>query len=154
MQQQKKIKIIVDTREQDPLRFADYEVETCRDKLDAGDYTIFSHDRPKDDHSIIIERKKNCQELIGNFGTKWDTFRAELELLGEYKHRAIVVCGPNNFPYLYERGFTALHPSFIYSRIAEVTMEYQIPILFAGTREDAENIIYRLFTRAIRLNDE
>lgn len=154
MQNDKKIKIIYDTREQDPLRFHEYEVDICRDKLDAGDYTLSGHDRPRDDHSIIIERKKNCQELVSNLVMNWDRFKAELEILSQYKHKAIVVCGPNNFPHIYSRGYTKVSPSFAYSRIADILMDYGIPTIFADTRDEASNLIYRMFIKAIRLNYE
>lgn len=148
------IKIIVDTREKDALKFKDYEVVTSIDKLEAGDYTIHCHDRPLDDNSIIIERKKNCQELVHNLVASWDVFKNELEILSTYRHKAIVVCGPNNFPYLYDRGFTKVSPSFVYCRIADVFMEYGIPTIFANSREDAENMIYRMFVKARKLNEE
>jgi ERCC4-type nuclease len=148
-----KIKIIVDTREKEPLRFSNYECCIGIDTLDAGDYSICGFDRPNDDESIIIERKKDCKELVSNLVQKWNVFSRELEIISKYKHKYIVVCGPNNFPFLYSRGFTQVHPSFVYSKIAEIMMNYQIPVIFASSREDAENIIYRLFKQVIK-NDE
>lgn len=152
--QKSKLKIIVDSKEKQPLLFSTYEAETYRDSLSAGDYTLFSHDRPNDDHSIIIERKKNCMELVSNLVAKWDVFQRELEKLQTYRHKAIVVCGPNNFLELYERGMTQVHPSFAYAKLAEVLMIYEVPTIFAGSREEAENIIFRMFTRAKTLSYE
>lgn len=152
--QDREIKIICDTREQEPLKFHEYDVSICRDKLDAGDYTIRCHDRPKDDNSIIIERKKNCQELVNNLVAAWDTFKAELEILAQYRFKAIIVCGPNNFPYIYNRGFTKISPSFAYSRLAEVYMEYGVTTIFADNRDEAENMMYRMFVRAMRMTND
>jgi ERCC4-type nuclease len=152
----KKINIIVDTRENDPLLFSlyDEEIKTHRDKLDAGDYTLFAHDMPGDDDSIIIERKANCQELVNNLGKKWEQFKAEAELLSKYKHKVILVCGPDNFNYLYDRGFTRLHPNFIYKQLNYLWINYGIQTLFLPDRDTAENYIFRSFVEVIRKNYE
>ena len=143
------LKIIVDTREQNPLTWENelkpYDVVLTRDKLDFGDYSLVGHDQPSDDDSIVIERKKNCQELVGNLGTNWDRFKDEMAGLKAYKHKSIIVCGPNNFAHLYNQGFTKLHPNFIYKRLADLFIYYNISTVFLNTREDAENYIYRLF---------
>jgi ERCC4-type nuclease len=145
------MKIIVDSNEKDPLKFSTYEnVSVGKDSLETGDYTIAGHDLPTDDHSIIIERKKNCLELVSNLVSKWEVFERELQRMMKYKHRAIIVCGPNNFPYIYSSGMTRVHPNFVYCKLTDIIMDMQIPIIFAGTREDAEAIIYRMFVKAVQ----
>lgn len=125
-----------------------------KDKLDAGDYTIVGHDRPSDDDSIIIERKKTCSELIGNLGTHWERFTREAELLTEYKHKCIIVCCPDNFETLYHQGLTALSPNYIYSRIALLYLKYQIPTIFMPSTDAAENYIFRLFHKIIQRHSQ
>ena len=140
------MKIIIDTREQESLKFLDYEgISTCVDKLDAGDYPLCGHDMINDDDSIIIERKASSRELLGNLGTGWDRFKNELEILSKYRHKLIVVCGPNNFDYLYSRDLTKLSPNFVYKRLGEIYLNYNIQTFFANTREEAESYIARLF---------
>ena len=144
--EQQKLKIIVDTREQQPLTFAQFEhVETGRDTLGAGDYTIVGQDMPGDDFSVIVERKKDAKELAHNLGKGWDRFLREAEILATYKVRQIVVCGPDNFHYLYDRGMTKMHPSFCYKRLTTLLVDYNISTIFLPTRELAENYIFRLF---------
>jgi len=147
MAQQKNLKLIQDTREQDPLIFDGYPVTVGIDTLPAGDYSLVGHDQFGDDFSVIIERKANCSELIGNLGTNWERFTRELEQLSKYKFASIVVCGDNNFHYLVERNFTKLSLNFIFSQIARIQLDYNIPIIFAGNRENATNYIYRLFNQ-------
>ena len=146
MQKNEKIlKIIRDTREQDPLDFGGYPVEIGVDTFSAGDYSLAGHDMPNDDFSIIIERKKNCSELINNLGAKWEQFEREMLALSKFKFARIVVCGPNNFEYLVTKGLTKLSLNFIYKRIAQIEIDYGVPMIFAGDRANTENYIYRLF---------
>lgn len=146
-----KIKIIRDTREQQPLTFADYDVEISIDTMEAGDYTLAAHDMAGDDLSVIIERKKDCRELASNIVTDdgWRRFQAEMEILSRYKIRQIVVCGPNNFEYLISRGYLRTNISFVYSRLAAIRVLYGVDVLFVPNRDEAENYIYRLFRRII-----
>jgi ERCC4-type nuclease len=146
-----KIKIIADNNEKDPLRFSTFEnVVVGKDSLETADYTVAGHDLPGDDHSIIIERKKNCLELIGNLVSGWEVFERELQRMMKYRHRAIVVCGPNNFPYIYSSGMTKVSPNFAYCRLTDIIMDMNIPVIFAGSREDAEAIIYRMFVKVVK----
>lgn len=149
----KPLKIIVDTREQQPLEFLadkrDNEIILGRDKLDCGDYSLYGHDRPKDDHSIIIERKKDCSELAINLGSKWEQFENELRLLTHYRHRAILVCAPNNFEWLYDKKYTMMKPEFIMKRMSEVHINYGVPIIFLNNREMVETYMIRLFKRVL-----
>ena len=149
-------KIIVDTREQKPLLFENYKIKTARDKLDAGDYSLVGHDRPGDDYSLIIERKENTQELLNNISSKWEQFVRELELMRKYKYRFIIVCGPNNVDHLIRQGFTRMTSAFIHSQYAKIMMDYEVPIIWADSRANAEEQIYRICTNILKkmLNEE
>lgn len=140
-----KMKVIVDTREQEPLGFTDYAVSTVVDKLDAGDYSLVGADRPGSE-SIIFERKKNCAELIRNIGALWETFQKELAVLQQYEVRAILVGEPQVFHALYERGYTKLHPNFVYKRLAEIQVVYGVPTIFFPNRSHVEHYIFRAFS--------
>lgn len=144
------IKVLVDTREQNPLEWKNelkpYEIVLARETLPCGDYTLVEHDMPKDDNSIIIERKKNCMELVGNLGANWERFKNELSLMADYKHKQIVVCAPDNFSYLYARGYTKISPSFAYRQLSYIFIYFGISTTFFPTHIEAENYLYRLFT--------
>lgn len=151
------IRIIRDSREQQPLTFVNYEdVVISPDKLDAGDYSLAAFDMPGDDYSVIIERKKDCRELASNLTTDegWRRFQAEAEILSKYKIKQIIVCGPNNFEFLISRGYLQSNLSFIYSRLAAMKVCYGVDVLFLNNRDEAENYIYRLFRRIIRESND
>lgn len=144
-----KIHIIRDTKEKKPLLFNQYDVTVGSDALKAGDYTMSGFDMPGDDNSVIVERKKDCMELCGNLGVGWEAFCNEAELLTRYNHRCIVVCGPYNFPYLYEKKYTKMSPSFIMKRLAILQLKYGLFTIFLQDRDTAEEYIFRLFNEVV-----
>ena len=149
------MEILIDTREQKPFVFANETLTGLhRTKLDAGDYSIVGYDKPTDKHSIIIERKANCSEYSSNLGKNFERFEREAQKLAEYKHRAIIVCGPDNFQYLYDQKFIGLHPKYAYNRIAYLWIQYGIPTFFHDTPEQAEMFMMRLFKRVYEINNE
>ena len=146
MQTKKKIKIISDTAEKKPWEFKNYDIiEVSKDSLYAGDYTMAGHDISHHDNSVIIERKKNCLELVTNIGSEWARFEREAEELQKFKFKQIVVCGPNNFDYLVKKGITKLNINFIYRQISLLYVKYGISTIFFNTHEEAENYVFRLF---------
>lgn len=151
----KKLNLIIDTREKSPFTFSSYEhVHTYTDTLDAGDYTICGHDNPNDDHSVIIERKKDSQELVRNLCANWDVFEREMEILTKYKNKMIIVCGPNNFNHLYDMGFTKVHPNYFNRQLAILQADYQIPVCFFPDKLKAEDFVFRLFYRLFKKIEE
>lgn len=153
-----KISIIYDTREQKPLTFERFlennNLELIKDTLSCGDYTLGGFDIPcQIDDSIIIERKKDCQELIGNLGTNWERFKNELEQMSKFKHKFILVCGDQNFQWLYDKKYTKLSPAFIFRQLAQIQINYGISIIFLGNRESVEEYIFRIFKRIIDKNE-
>jgi DNA excision repair protein ERCC-4 len=80
--------ILIDTREQRPLRFApDLGVDCGVAKLDAGDYSV----RGFTEH-IALERK-SVADLIGTLTKGRERFEAELDLLTQFRWKAILVEG-------------------------------------------------------------
>lgn len=104
---------------------------------------------PNDDDSIIIERKKDCSELVRNLGAEWERFTREMELMTQYRHKLMVVCAPDNFQVLYDKGYTKLHPNFVYKQLATLQIRYGVSTIFLPNRTTAENYIFRLFTDII-----
>jgi ERCC4-type nuclease len=147
--------VIKDTKEKDGFNFKDYtDVKISNDSLKYGDYTLAICDHPDFDESVIIERKKNCRELINNLGSEFERFCREMDGLQKYKHKQIIVCGPNNFSYLVDRGLTKLSLNFIYKQLAYLQVNYNVDILFFPNIEEAENYVYRLFKEIERKLDE
>lgn len=153
--EKRNLRIICDTREQTPLTFALKDnVEMISDKLDCGDYTLCGHDMPNDDYSIIIERKKDCSELITCLGRQWDRFERECELLSQYKNKIIVVESLENFGWLYKVKRTKMHPNYCKSKLMEIFLRWQIPTFFFEDRESMENFLFRIFHKTLELEEE
>ena len=55
-------------------------IKIYNDTLKAGDYSLIGHETIGDDDSIIIERKKNCNELCNNLGNGWERFCNEMDI--------------------------------------------------------------------------
>lgn len=141
-------RVIVDTREQQPVTFEEYEEVTCGiDTLDYGDYSVAGLDRPGDDYSVVFERKKDCQELATNLVAKWDTFERELQGLMKYQYPCIIVCRPYSFPYLYEQGFTKVHPNMFVAKLEIIQNDFRIPVMFMDSRQSVERFMYRTFKK-------
>lgn len=150
----KRINLIVDTREQNPLTFEKYEdINVMSDTLECGDYTPVGFDMANDDYSLIIERKLSARELIGNIGKNWDRFQRELEKMSFYQNKFLVVCGPEEYYQLYKRKMTKLHPNFVRTRFHEIRLKYGVQIVHCNNRETAEEFIYQLIKSTVKLCD-
>jgi ERCC4-type nuclease len=80
--------VLVDSREQRALRFPpELGVDCGVCKLDAGDYSV----RGFTEH-IALERK-STSDLIGTLTKGRERFEAELDLLAQYRWKAILVEG-------------------------------------------------------------
>lgn len=80
--------VLIDTREQRPLRFVDELGVDCGSaSLPAGDYSVRGYTR-----LIAIERK-SVADLVGTLTKGRERFENELDLLAEYRWRCILVEG-------------------------------------------------------------
>ena len=142
--------VLADTHEKQPLEWTSYENIVVEQKhLKYGDYTLRGFEESETPGSIIIERKKNALELVGNLGKKWAQFEVEMERMAPYHTKLIIVGSPCNFEWLHEAGYIKAHPNFLFSRLAHIQIEYGISTLFMANREQVEHYMYRLFKRTI-----
>lgn len=155
MKKDLKIKIIKDTREKKPFVFDQYpEIEVHEDKLDAGDYSLYGHDMPGDDYSVVIERKQNCLELATNLGQKWDVFLKEMERLKDYKIKVLIICEKNTFYQLYKDGKTKMHPSLIRKRLLYLQIKYGVQFMFFPDVQFAEEYVAKLFKEILLITEQ
>ncbi|MCH8829722.1 MAG: ERCC4 domain-containing protein [Planctomycetes bacterium] len=75
--------IIIDTREQHPFLFDEFDVATVRQTMTSGDYGVVSLP------GIAIERKSG-PDLYGCMAGGRDRFQRELERLREFEFSAVV----------------------------------------------------------------
>ena len=78
------LRIIIDTREQRPWRFPPEAAFVRRGTLSAGDYAL------EEDTAFAIERK-SLDDFIGTVSTGWERFQRELERMGGYAARCVIV---------------------------------------------------------------
>ena len=145
-------KILVDTREQKPLKFSrDIEVR----KLDYGDYAFNSSKATCD---CYIERK-GLSDFISTLSGGYERFineikRAEendayLVVLVESKFSNAMYFNQRRKSYNKERVFKNVKatPEFIFHRVRNLIQKYpNIQFLFVNGRKEASRVIERIFT--------
>lgn len=151
---------IVDTREPDPAiepraAFRPFFIppgtndrvflNLVRKKLDAGDYSAPGLE------SVVAFERKTLQDLIGTlFGTRTNAlgegvsncerFVAELERLRSFERRAIVVEDSIDAVRMHQyRSRTA--PKTVLARLYSFWVDYDIPVIWAGSRAGAEHFV-------------
>lgn len=132
--------IIVDTREQKPWIFDDYQ--TTHAKLDTGDYSISGME-----HLVAIERKRNVSEFANNITEK--RFKDVLERLDKIPHSFILFEFDMNDIMMFPVGSDIpkklwpkirISPTYIIKNIVEIELLYNISFVFCGNAANAQTI--------------
>lgn len=132
------MKILIDTREQHPLKFKSHVRFTT---LKTGDYSILGHT-----NEILIERK-SVSDFFSTFAITKNKQRAikEFERLSKVPHWYLVV----------EASYHSIQSGYKYSRasgnnlieyVTALTIHYGGHIIFANNRTEAANVIESIFT--------
>lgn len=148
--------IIQDTREQYPIDFSFYGFNQIVKKLDTGDYSIIGYE-----DKLCIERKRTTGELAINIGSKSSNFYKELERMRSYPYKYIVCEFPedhlNLFPSksgipTYRHNSLRISKAYLLSCVAKIQADYDVEIIFAGTRDDAQSVMLDIFNKVIEDN--
>ena len=139
-------KILIDTREQKPLKF---ERETVSQKLDYGDYA-FSH--PKHSCDCHIERK-SLSDFISTISGGYERFIKEIERAKENDAYLVVLVEESltnalSFQYLphISKKIRAT-PEFIFHRVRDLIQQYpNVQFLFVNGRKESSRIVELIFT--------
>jgi len=150
--------IICDTRETKPWRFDVYEGwYTKKEKIDAGDYVAYGHET-----KICIERKASPAELALNLGkvSNRDRFEREVVLAKKMFDKFIILCEfsladlygfPKNLDdkvlNKMKKNDTKIRVSgaFIKKVLDEIVEKYNITLVFAGSRQEAQDKAKAIF---------
>lgn len=126
------MKVIVDTREQQPWTFEGQKgIQTVRKKLDTGDYSVEGLE-----HEVTIERK-SINDWVSTVLQDRTRFYKELERMRSYQFRCVII----------ESGIEELtHQNYrsnvswrvIMGFVAEVTVGQSVPVYLAGTRAECQ----------------
>lgn len=138
--------VLIDTREQTPLRFSD-AVDVQRATLPAGDYSIAGcTDR------VAIERK-SLPDLVACVTKERERFLDCCRRLQGYPIRAVVV-EANVDDVLAGAYRSKTNPSSVIGTTIAIFADYGLPTVWAGDARNAANIVERLLLRVLRRAEE
>jgi ERCC4-type nuclease len=125
------MKIVVDTREQQPWTFEGQPVTTVTAKLDAGDYSVLGLE-----HRVAIERK-SLDDWTGTVLRDRSRFYRELALLRAYEFRCVIIeAGVREI--MEGRYKSQANPAAVLGFVAEVAVGQSVPVYLAGSRAEAQ----------------
>ena len=139
--------VVVDTRERYAWKFSAQQTKTAKRALPVGDYAVDGADgRP----AAVVERK-SLEDLVSTItgGKLWTLLAA----LADVPHAALVVDERYSSVFKLDR----VRPALIAEQLAEAAVRYpSVPIVFAETRQLAQEWTYRFFGAALnhRLNEQ
>lgn len=119
--------VLIDTREQAPLRFPpDLGVDCGVASLPAGDYSVRGYT------SLIALERKSVSDLIGTLTKGRERFENELDLLTQYRWKAILVEGRRGDV---EAGIyrSLATPQSIMGSLRAIWMRWQVPTFWCDS---------------------
>lgn len=133
------IEIVVDTRERYAWKFSKQQADTRKQALPAGDYAVQHNGAP-----VAVVERKTTQDLVSTMvgGNLWPLLAA----LCDVDHAAVVV--EDRYSSVFKLDY--VRPSTITEQLAEASVRYpSVPIVFAETRQLAEEWTYRFLGAAL-----
>jgi DNA excision repair protein ERCC-4 len=142
------MKILIDTREQQPFTFTGYDVDPEPATLPVGDYSL-----PGFEDRAAVERK-SLGDLIGCLMGK-DRERFERELArGRHYDLFMVVVELSLADVSQGRYRSDMKPQAALQSIITFQVRYRVPFVWAGNRKGAEYITYGLLSKYLREIEE
>jgi len=133
--------IIIDTREQTPLLFANLTTE--RATLATGDYSVKGFER-----AFSVERK-SVEDLVQSVTRERDRFSRELQRMRAFDFRRLLIVG--TLADLEEHRYRSLaHPTAIIGSLFAFEARFDVPVCFCATPESAATLIERWATYFLR----
>ena len=136
-------RIVIDTREQEPYRFA---CATERRKLEAGDYSVAGLE-----DAVAVERK-SLKDFVSTVIHDFTRFAAELQKLSKLDAACVVVEADLDQVL---RGLAAsacgnVAPESLLGATAHISLHYGVPVFWCGSRQAARaftDAFLRMFVR-------
>ena len=151
------MKILVDTREQQPWDFGIYGCETAAATQKTGDYTVEGYE-----DLIVIERKRSTGELAMNLGKKSKQFEAEMERMLGFRYRYLICEFPSERFIEFPKGSTIprkmwpkipMNGKFMFSRLMKWCEHYGVEAIFCNNKGEAEKEAWRVIQEAVSIID-
>ena len=124
--------IITDTREQDPLTFANLPTETGT--LYSGDYSV------KGMEEVFAIERKTIADIVGSLTSGRDRFQNELHRLRGYRFRRLLIVGTRHEIETGEYR-SRTKPRAVLASLAAVEARYDIPVIFSPTPQTAAALV-------------
>jgi ERCC4-type nuclease len=148
------LKIVIDTREQQPWEFS--RCVTASKKLDTGDYSLEGYE-----HLLCIERKKSVGEIANNIVEK--RFKDVIDRMTNYKYAFFIMefnmqdilsypIGSNVPKKMWDK--LRVSSGFILKVLLEIQLKYNIKILFCGDASNASKVAQSLMTKVYELEQQ
>lgn len=135
--------ILIDSREQTPWSFPDYDIEIT--SLSSGDYSI------KGFEDFIAIERKTLPDFIACCGRERERFKRELSRLRGYWVKAVVIEG--SMEQIIANDYRSkINPASVIGAVASWTVRYNIPFIFAGNTDHAQRFalcVMRNFHRQV-----
>lgn len=148
--------ILIDTREQKPWKFKDYECHRCT--LETGDYAMGMEPRSKYkdsdlNHLLCIDRKGAVSELFQNVTQA--RFKKEIERMKQFQHAYLILEFSIDDILKFPVGsdiprrrwrYLRVKPQFVMSFLSSLMLD-GIHVIFAGSAVNAQRIALGLMKR-------
>ena len=143
----KKLSIICDTREQDH-HVSDYfmknKIPCVVRKLDTGDYSAQLGDLSME-KDIVVERKRNLDEICGNFTVERERFEREFLRAKAYHTKVVLVIENATWTDIFVGNYRSkTSPKSLIGSLLSWMVRFNITVLFCKPEETAR-IIYGIF---------
>lgn len=137
------LRIVRDSREQQPFAFDGFPVNVEIGTLASGDYSLSGFE-----NRIAIERK-SLPDLVGCLSTDRKRFEAELARLRGYDAAAVIVESPQS-DLLKGNYRSNMNPQSAWQSVIAFSMRYRLPFWFCDSRADAEQVTFDLLRHFAR----
>ena len=138
------MKIIIDTREQEPLIFADPLVtETYTTKLEVADYAA----EFKNGYCppVVFERK-SINDLFGTLGKGYERFKRELEAAKELGLQVIIIVEGTLFDVLMGIPHSQRDGSSVVKQLFSIWIRYNVYPVFCSNRVEMAQYIVHFYS--------
>lgn len=137
------MKIVIDTREQEPFLFVGYDCETESGGLAVGDYSLTGLS-----DKVAVERK-SLPDLVMCLGRERERFERELQRAAALQAFMVVVEAP--WSDLTSGNYRSqLSPNSACQTVLAFSCRYRVGFMFAGDRTEAERITHGYLRHYLR----
>lgn len=129
------IRIVIDSREQEPFPFQGYDAEVVSGTLQTGDYSLVGLE------DMVAVERKSLPDLVACLGRERERFERELERLRAMESILLVVESPIT-DLATGQYRSKLNPTAALESVFAFMSRYRLPFYFAQDRRGAERATF------------